>query len=148
MPRQRMEEKVETDHIIGYTIHLESICQLQEPRKVHPRLLILQAMELDRGCNQLNPAWVDFKVSRWNVRIKDDKADVGDPWSVVILHGRTLRRWLMLSPICQGNWVVPQDLIHWGNLERHPLRRVLRTVHLVLLLHNRCSSGRRCALPP
>ncbi|CAL1371396.1 unnamed protein product [Linum trigynum] len=133
MSRQRMGEKVETDRIIGYTIHLESIYKLQEPGKVHTCLLIVQAMELDGRCNQLNPAWLDLEVVWWNGRIEDDGADVGDPWSVVILHCRTRRRWLMLNPTCLGNWVVPQDLIHWGNLERHPLGRVFRIVHLVLL---------------
>ncbi|CAL1394481.1 unnamed protein product [Linum trigynum] len=85
-------------------------------------------MEMDRGCNQLNPAWLDLKFVCWNVRIQDDRADVGDPWSVVVLHSRTQRGWWKLSPICLGDWVVPQDLIHWGNLHGHPEGLILPQV--------------------
>ncbi|CAL1401602.1 unnamed protein product [Linum trigynum] len=85
-------------------------------------------MELDRGCNQLNLAWVDLKVIYWDGRIQDDGADVGDPWSVVVLHSRTRRGWWMLSPICLGKWVVPQDLIHRRNLNGHPEGLILPQV--------------------
>ncbi|CAL1412468.1 unnamed protein product [Linum trigynum] len=142
-----MGEKVETDCIIGYTIHLESICKLQEPGKVHPCILILQAMELDRRCNQLNLAWFDLKVVRWNGRIEDDGTDVGNPWSVVILHDRTWQRWLMLNPICLGKLGFspgsdslgkPGEASHGVGLAHRPSR---------IPPQNRCSSGRRCALP-
>ncbi|CAL1413366.1 unnamed protein product [Linum trigynum] len=102
---------------------------------MHPCLLILQAMKLDRGCNELNPAWLDLEVVRWNGRVEDDRADISNPWSVVLLQGGTRRRWwLMRNPIYPGYGVVPQDLIHRGNLERYPLSRVMVSFHLVLFL--------------
>ncbi|CAL1377829.1 unnamed protein product [Linum trigynum] len=135
MPRQRMGEEVQADRIIRYTIHLEPVRQLQETGKMHPCLFILQAMKLDRGCNELNPAWLDLEVVRWDGWIEDDRADIGDPWSVVILQDGARRRWwLRLNPIYLGYGVVPQHLIHQGNLERYPLGRVMFSFHLVLFL--------------
>ncbi|CAL1412994.1 unnamed protein product [Linum trigynum] len=135
MPRQRIGEEVKADCIIRDTVHLEPVRQLQETGKMHPCLLILQAMKLDRGCNELNPTWLNLKVVRWNGRVEDDRADISNPWSVVVLQGGTqLRWWLMLNPICLGYWVVPQDLVHWGNLERYPLWRAMVSFHLVLFL--------------
>ncbi|CAL1394564.1 unnamed protein product [Linum trigynum] len=130
-----MGEEVKADRIIRDTVHLEPVRQLQEMGKMHPYLLILQAIKLNRGCNELNLAWLDLEVVRWDGCIEDDKADISDPWSVVILQGGTRRRWwLMLNPIYLGYGVVPQDMIHRGNLERYPLRRVMFTFHLVLVL--------------
>ncbi|CAL1407001.1 unnamed protein product [Linum trigynum] len=106
MPCQIVGEEVKTDHVIWYTIQLVPIGKLQEPRKGNPCLFFLEAMELDGGCDQLNPAWLGLKVICWDGRIKDDGADVGDPWSVVVLHSRTQRGWWMLSPIFLGNWVI------------------------------------------
>ncbi|CAL1388224.1 unnamed protein product [Linum trigynum] len=131
-----MGEEVKADRIIGYTTHLEPVRQLQETGKRHPCVLILQAMKLDRGCNELNPAWLDLEAVRWDGRIEDDRADISDPWSVVVIQGGTRRRWLMMNPICLplGYWVVPQDLVYRGNLERYPLGRVMFTFHLVPIL--------------
>ncbi|CAL1407426.1 unnamed protein product [Linum trigynum] len=83
MPHQRVAEEVKTDRIIWYTIQLEPIGKLQLPGKVHPRLLILEAMKLDGGCYQLNLAWLDLEVIWWNGRIQDDGADVSDLAGVV-----------------------------------------------------------------
>ncbi|CAL1401860.1 unnamed protein product [Linum trigynum] len=97
-------------------------------------LLILQAMELDRGCNELNPSWLDFKVVCWNRWVEDDRADVSNPWSVVVLQGGTQRRWMMMNPMILGYGVVPQDLIHRGSLLRIPLVWIVFSVHPVLFL--------------
>ncbi|CAL1359404.1 unnamed protein product [Linum trigynum] len=99
---------------------------------MHPGLLILQAMELDRGCNELNPAWLDLEVVCWNRRVEDDRPDVSNP-SVVVLQGGTRLRWMM-DPMILGYGVVPQDLIHRGNLLRIPLVLIVVSVHLVLFV--------------
>ncbi|CAL1359550.1 unnamed protein product [Linum trigynum] len=91
-------------------------------------------MELDRGCNELNPARLDLKVVRWNGRIEDDRADVSNPWSVKVLQGGTRRRLMIMNPICLGYGVVPQDLIRRGNLVRIPLVWIVISFHLVLVL--------------
>ncbi|CAL1382074.1 unnamed protein product [Linum trigynum] len=124
-----MGKEVKADCVIRDTVR-----QLQKTGKMHPCLLILQAMKLDRGCNELNPAWLDLEVVRWNGWLEDDRADINNPWSVVVLQGGTQQRWLMMNPIGLGYWIVPQDLVHWGNLERYPLWRVMVSFHLVLFL--------------
>ncbi|CAL1369033.1 unnamed protein product [Linum trigynum] len=129
-----MGEEVKVDCDIRDTVQHEPVRQLQKTGKVHPCLLILQAMKLDRGCNELNPAWLDLEVVRWNGRVKDDRADISNPWSVVLLQGGTRRRWMMMNPICLGYVVVPQDLIYRGNLERIPMVWVVFAFHLVLFL--------------
>ncbi|CAL1379074.1 unnamed protein product [Linum trigynum] len=131
IPRQRMGEEMKADRIIRNTVQLEPVCQLQKTGQMHPGLLILQAMELDRGCDELNPAWLDLEVVCWNRRVEDDRADVSNPRSVVVFLGGTRLRWMMNSMIL-GYGVVPQDLIHRGNLLRIPLVLIVVSVHPVL----------------
>ncbi|CAL1359701.1 unnamed protein product [Linum trigynum] len=127
-----MGKEMKADCIIRDTIQLEPVRQLQKTGKMYHGLLILQAMKLDRGCDELNPAWLDLEVVCWNRRLEDDRADVSNPRSVVVIQGGTRLRWMANSMIL-GYAFVPQDLIHRGSLLRIPLVLIV-VFHLVLLL--------------